>query len=129
MACNKILIVEDDRTLQRALEIRLKSNGYEVLLAADGETGVELARKDKPDIIILDLGLPGIDGFGVIKELRAQTETAKTPIVILTAQGSLENLTKSLEADVVTLLEKPVDNEELLTTIRMGLKQEAGKPG
>lgn len=84
----KILVVEDERSLQKALTDALVKEGMEVVNALDGEIGLSLAKKEMPDLILLDLILPKIDGFEVLKQLKADATTVKIPVVVLT---NLEN--------------------------------------
>lgn len=119
----KILLIEDDNDIRLGLEIRLKANNYEVISKSNATEGLKAALMDKPDLLILDLGLPDIHGFDVMKRLQSMASTSVLPIIILTAQGTTENLTKALTSDnVVTFLEKPVSNEELLATVKIGLE-------
>lgn len=85
---SKILVVEDERSLQKALSDALVKEGMEVINALDGEIGLSLAKKEMPDLILLDLILPKIDGFEVLKQLKADATTVKIPVVVLT---NLEN--------------------------------------
>lgn len=117
-----ILIVEDDSDIRLGLEVRLKASGYGVETAIDAESGTKSAMTLNPDLIILDLGLPDQNGFEVIRRLQEDEKASKIPVVILTAHGTTENLTKSLSQEsIVTFLQKPVSNEELLATIQIGL--------
>lgn len=123
MKPKKILLIEDDPDIRLGLEVRLKSKGYTVISKNNATDGIQAASNEKPDLLILDLGLPDIHGFDVLKHLRTSEGTSQLPVIILTAQGTTENLTKALTADtVITFLEKPVSNEELLATIEIGLK-------
>lgn len=79
----KILIIEDDRTLLTALQIELKNSKFEVLPARDGKAGLKIAKKKKPDLIMLDLVMPGLHGFEVLKTLKADQKTKNIPVIIL----------------------------------------------
>lgn len=81
----RVLIVDDDMTLRELYEERMKAEGYTILSASDGEEAIEKATKEKPDIILLDIMMPKINGIDVMKMLREKDETAKIPIIILTA--------------------------------------------
>lgn len=93
MTC-KILIVEDETALLYALKAELSYNGFEILEAMDGEKGLKILEEQKPDIIILDLLLPGIDGFEVLRRIKSKDETKNIPVIILTNLGDGENIEK-----------------------------------
>lgn len=118
MAREKILIVDDDKDLLNGLNVRLKANGYNVFFATDAASAVAMARKERPDVIILDIGLPGGDGFMVMERLRALELTAPIPIIILTAKDPSTNRERALKAGAKAFFTKPAKNEELLTAIR-----------
>jgi len=102
----KILIIEDEATLQKALgEIFLREN-YEVLSALDGARGLELAKNEKPDLVLLDLILPKLDGFGVLNELKNKEETKDIPVIILTNLGETTDVQKAIELGATTYLIK-----------------------
>ncbi|MFQ5852907.1 MAG: response regulator transcription factor [Candidatus Binatia bacterium] len=124
MGREKILIVDDDQDLLIALNIRLKANGYRVVTATDAITAVSVARKEEPDLIILDIGLPGGDAFIVMERLVSLMSVA-VPIIILTARDPLINKERALSTGAVAFLQKPADNDELLAVIREAL----GEPG
>jgi DNA-binding response OmpR family regulator len=121
MSGNKVLIVDDDRDLQRALSIRLKANGYSTVFAGDGITAISIARKEMPDVVILDLALPGVDGFGVIQRLRAIIDLSAIPIIVVTARALSTTENQALNAGVAAFFQKPVDNDTLLAAIRKAL--------
>lgn len=81
----KVLLVDDDLTLNQMYEERLKMEGFEVATARDGQEAVAKAKSEKPDIVLLDIMMPGVDGFQVLETLRKLTETQKTPILLVTA--------------------------------------------
>ena len=116
-----ILIVEDDPDVRNGLHIRLKANGYSTVLAADAPGSVTQARKHAPDLIILDLGLPGGDGFLVMDRFKANPSLAVIPIIILSARDVHANHQRALKAGAKAYLQKPVENAELLRVIRQTL--------
>ena len=118
MSNKKILIVEDDHDVRLGYHIRLKANGYDTFFAADSLSSIMEARKHKPDLIILDLGLPGGDGFVVLERLRANLRLAVVPVVVVTARDPHSNRDRALKAGAKAFLQKPVDNDELLAVIR-----------
>ncbi len=94
MQDSKILIVEDDPMISGMYKIRLEQDGFKVILADNGSTGLEVAIKDKPDLILLDIMMPQLDGFTVLKELRAKPAFKNLPIVMLTNLGTDEDKAK-----------------------------------
>lgn len=123
MTKKKILIVEDDADVRRGLHIRLTANGYETFFAADALSSVSEARKNRPDLILLDLGLPAGDGFLVMQRLQAITNLAVIPIVVLSARDRHANEGRALESGARAFLQKPVDNEVLIRTLREILEE------
>jgi DNA-binding response OmpR family regulator len=115
----KILIVEDEISLQETLAYNLKRQGYEVLIAGDGLTGLDLARKEHPDIILLDVMLPGMDGFEVCRELRKEMDT---PILILTARDDEIDRVVGLELGADDYITKPFSMRELMARIKVRLR-------
>jgi DNA-binding response OmpR family regulator len=115
----KILIVEDDEDIRRGLNIRLRASGFTTLCAQDGITAVSMAQRERPDLVLLDLGLPGGDGFVVMNRLR--TAAATMPVIVLSARDPLLNRNRALEAGARAFLQKPVDNDKLLESIRQAL--------
>ncbi len=121
MVRQKILIIEDDADTRRGLELRLRHSGYDVVSAADAVTAITVARRTVPDLVILDLGLPGGDGFTVIEQLRALNSTAPIPIIVLSARDPGVHRERALKAGAAAFLQKPVDNAELLAAIMLQL--------
>jgi DNA-binding response OmpR family regulator len=119
----KILIVDDDRDLLLGLNIRLKAAGYNVILAADALSALSKAQQERPDLIILDIGLPGGDGFLVMERLNSPQINLASPVIILTAKEPKDNEERALKAGAAAFLRKPVDNDELIGTIRKALEQ------
>jgi DNA-binding response OmpR family regulator len=112
----RILIVEDDQDIRQGLIVRLRASGYELLWSGDAISTTQIVQKEKPDLIILDLGLPGGDGFLVMDRLNALS--FRTPIIVLSARDPLPNKERALKAGAFAFLQKPVDNEILLKTIQ-----------
>jgi DNA-binding response OmpR family regulator len=121
MSKPKILIVDDDPDLRRALRLRLRANNYETVHAQDGYTAVAVARKEQPDLIVLDLGLPAGDGFVVLERLQNIDTMAGVPVVVLTARDPQNNEERALKGGAAAFFQKPVDNAELLDVIRTQL--------
>jgi len=118
----KILIVDDDKDLLLGLNIRLKAAGYHVILAADAPSSISKAQREHPDLIILDIGLPGGDGFLVLERLNSPQMNIHIPVIILTAKDAQTNKERALKAGALAFLQKPVENDELLGTIRKALE-------
>ena len=102
----KLLIVEDDTVLQKALSSYLTTETFEVISALDGEEGIRMALSEKPDLILLDIVLPKKDGYQVLQEVKANSETKHIPIVLLTNLGSIADVEKALEMGATTYLVK-----------------------
>ena len=113
----KILIVEDDQKIALALMIRLKANGYDASVAPDAIAGASQARANKPDLILLDISLPGGNGFQLAETFLQMPETNGTPIIFITASKNPELLQKVMALGASGLFEKPFDTEKLLSTI------------
>jgi two-component system alkaline phosphatase synthesis response regulator PhoP len=118
----KILIVEDEEDLLRGLEISLSKEGYKVLKATRGETGVKVAIKENPDLIILDVMLPGISGLDVCRELRQKG--TDVPIIMLTAKSEEIDRVVGLEIGADDYVTKPFSLRELLARIRVRLRRQ-----
>lgn len=125
MANKKILIVDDDLDVRQAMHVRLKANGYDTFFATDALSSVAEARKQLPDLIILDLGLPGGDGYVVIERLKRHPALAVIPIVVVSARDVHGNKDRAIKAGANVYLQKPVDNAELLAIIRQALGEPA----
>lgn len=102
----KILFVEDESALQKTLGQALGQEGYEVISALNGKKGLKLAKSETPDLILLDLILPKLDGFEVLKELREDSCTQKIPIIILTNLERMKDINRALEMGATTYLVK-----------------------
>jgi DNA-binding response OmpR family regulator len=118
---NKILIVDDDEHLLLGLSARLKAHGYGVVCATDAVSAIALARKEVPDLVILDLGLPAGDGFVVLERMRVLPGLVATPVIVLSARDPAKNKKRAMEAGSVAFFQKPPDNHEFLNAIRQAL--------
>lgn len=114
----RILVIEDEPDLVQMMKIRLEANGYEVLTAYDGVEGLERALKEHPDLIILDLMLPKMDGYKVLSLLKQDAQLGKVPIALFTARAQEEDIKRGLQAGADAYIRKPFQAEELLGTIR-----------
>lgn len=113
----KILVVDDDPEMRLALTIRLRANNYDVCVAVDGVSAVSEARKQMPDVILLDLGLPAGDGFTVLERLKALDSLAHIPVIVVSGRNRAANQDRALNAQAHAFLQKPVKNAELLAMI------------
>jgi CheY-like chemotaxis protein len=113
----KILLVEDNEMNRDMLSRRLERRGYEVIVAVDGEEGVALAKVDAPDVVLMDLSLPGIDGWEATRQLKAADETRAIPVLALTAHAMAGDRDKALEAGCDDFDTKPVDLPRLVAKI------------
>jgi two-component system, OmpR family, phosphate regulon response regulator PhoB len=125
----KILIVEDERDIADLVGFNLERAGYSVLKAHDGITGAELAIHERPDLVILDLMLPGKDGYGVFKEIRRDSRSRDIPVIMLTARAQTEDRIQGLEAGADDYLTKPFSPKELMLRVQAVLKRSDGPPG
>jgi CheY-like chemotaxis protein len=134
MSRNKILIVDDSRIILKALSMKLGSCGYEVLTAEDGSAAVATARKEQPDLILLDLNFPpdvahgggvGWDGFVIMEWLRHLDESKNIPIIVITGGDPDKFKARATALGAVAFFRKPVCNEELIATIRKTLGEES----
>ena len=117
----KILVVDDDPDLVRALRLRLRANNYEVTTACDGYAAIASAQKERPTLIILDLGLPVGDGFVVLDRLQNSDALAGIPVIVLSARDPQTDEERALKAGAAAFLQKPADNDELLNVIKVSL--------
>ena len=111
---HKILLVEDNEMNRDMLARRLQKRGYDLLLAVDGILAVEMTQKEKPDLVLMDMSLPGMDGWEASRRLKADPATAKIPIIALTAHAMAEDREKALAAGCNEFETKPVDLASLL---------------
>lgn len=126
MKSAKILVVEDEVSIRRFLKVSLESNSFDVIEAVNGQEGISMAGSYRPDVIILDIGLPDIDGFGVIKQLR---EWSSTPIIVLTVHDQEEDKVRALDLGADDYLTKPFGVPELLARIRVVLRRLSSEEG
>ena len=119
MSGKKILVVEDGPSIRRVIARGLKSGGYaDVEEVVSGDVAVEVAFEKRPDLVLLDLMLPGLDGLDVCRQLRSNPETSAVAIVMLTARGSERDIVAGLDAGADDYVTKPFSKEVLLARIR-----------
>ena len=117
---DRILIVDDEPNLLATIAPLLRARGYEVLTSMSGHAALEAVHRDAPDLVILDLGLPDLDGVDVCRQIR---ESRSTPIVVLSAHGAENDKVKALDAGADDYVTKPFGTEELLARIRVALRR------
>ena len=125
----KIMVVDDDPDLRQALGLRLRANNFDTVNVCDGYSAIAMAQKERPHLIILDLGLPAGDGFAVLKNLQQYPALSDIPVIVLTARDPEGNEKRTLESGAVAFFQKPADNEELLGVIRASLQAGWGLGG
>ncbi len=113
----KILIVDDERNLLALVGLHMQMGGYEPFFAADGEEALTLAEEERPDLVILDLMLPKLDGWMVCQRLREKPETKDTPIIMLTAKAEIEDKLKCFEFGADDYVTKPFSPRELVARV------------
>ncbi len=121
MANAKIMIVEDDADQLIGLKIRLQANDYAVVHAVDAVTAISTARRELPDLILLDLGLPAGDGFKVMQRLHNLIDVAHIPIIIVSAREPEAYAERAINEGAFAFFQKPADNEDLLEAIDSAL--------
>ena len=114
----RVLVVEDEEDIVEMISYNLQKEGYRTLAAFNGEEAINKANKERPDLIILDLMLPGIDGLEVCKLLRQQKRTAQTPIIMLTAKSQDSDRITGIETGADGYLTKPFDLKTLISMIK-----------
>ncbi|MFH1771199.1 MAG: response regulator [Candidatus Omnitrophota bacterium] len=112
----RILVIDDDPDIVEVLRARLEANDYSVLSASDGEDGLIKIRQEAPDLVVLDIIMPRMDGFNLVKEIKANKETRDIPIIILTAKDKMRDLFEM--EGVSEYMVKPFKTEELLEKIK-----------
>jgi two-component system KDP operon response regulator KdpE len=121
-----ILLVDDELSIQRAMAPLLRSRGYTVMVAGTGREAIDLFVRDRPDLLILDLGLPDINGLDVCRDVR---ERADTPILILSARGGEKDKVAALDLGADDYITKPFGPEELMARVRVALRRSFGREG
>ncbi len=121
MTKTKIMIIEDDADQIIGLKLRLQANNYFVVHAVDAVTAISTARRELPDLILLDLGLPAGDGFKVMERLHNLMDVAHIPIIIVSAREPEAYAERAINEGAFAFFQKPVDNEELLEAIENAL--------
>lgn len=123
MAPRKVLIIEDDSDIVELLRVNLSKEGYQVTAAKSGELGIPLALKNSPDVILLDLMLPGADGLEVCKSLKSDKKTSNIPVIILTAKSEEVDVVTGLEVGADDYITKPFSPKVVVARIRNVLRR------
>ncbi|MFC2037618.1 response regulator transcription factor [Chloroflexota bacterium] len=124
----RILVVDDDRDIVRLVRSYLEQSGYEVLVAYDGETALHILRRERPDLVLLDLMLPGRDGWGVTRVVRGDEGLTATPIIMLTARVEDQDRILGLELGADDYVSKPFNPREVVARVRAVLRRVQGEP-
>jgi two-component system KDP operon response regulator KdpE len=123
----KILIVEDDTDIARLIGLKLKQQGLDSVFAADAVTAVTIARKQDPDLVVIDIGLPGGGGLLIMERMRAIAHLAMKPVIVISAREPVEGERQAREAGATAFFPKPLDLDGLVGAIRAQLDPEPGE--
>jgi CheY-like chemotaxis protein len=123
----KILVVDDNPTIRKGLSVRLRANGYEVSFAEDAISATAAVVAERPDLVLLDLGLPAGDGFVVMERLQKNDRLSNIPVIVLTGREVSGNRDRALQAGATAFFQKPVDDVVLLFAIRKALDVSRGE--
>jgi CheY-like chemotaxis protein len=129
MADETILIVEDSPLNRKLVEAVLRPHGYRLLIAVDGEEAIEMATRERPDLILMDIQLPKVSGYDATKTLRSQPETAHIPIVALTAHAMADERERVMAAGCDGYITKPIDTRAFPGRVRQYLDSRKGATG
>jgi DNA-binding response OmpR family regulator len=116
----RVLVVDDELRYVRAVQVNLEAKGYEVLAARDGQTAIELAANEEPNLIILDIRMPGLDGYEVCRRIR---EFSTAPIIVLSALAASADGVKDLDVGAADYVPKPFSADELVDRVRAALRR------
>ncbi len=128
MAATKVLVVDDDLNIQRVLVFTLKQEGFEVHVASDGQAGVEMAAAIQPDLVLMDVAMPKLDGYAATQQIRAAEQGRRVPIIMLTAEADVEQRVRGLRAGADDDIVKPFHPLELIARIKALLARSGGGP-
>lgn len=119
----KILVIEDEPEMRRNITTLLRYHDYEPVAAANGREGIDAARREKPDVILCDVMMPELDGYGVLQELQKDASLSRTPFIFLTAKGERDDLRNGMNLGADDYLTKPVANADLIRAIEARLRR------
>jgi DNA-binding response OmpR family regulator len=120
----KILVAEDEKQIADMIAFKLTNSGHEVIRAQDGEQAMELAKRDMPDLIMLDAMMPGIGGFEVLRRLKADPALRSVPVIMVTAKGHERDVLSGLRGGAVDYVVKPFSLKELAARVELALGKE-----
>ena len=126
---HKILVVEDEVDIATLVSFNLQRVGYAVDMVHDGRAGLEKILKEQPDLVVLDLMLPGMDGFSILKEMQRDSRANQIPVLMLTAKSQIDDRIRGLESGVDDYLTKPFSPKELILRVQAILKRNKATPG
>jgi DNA-binding response OmpR family regulator len=118
MAPKRILLVDDSETVLMMNKLILSKEGYAILVAKDGQQALDVAFSDRPDLILMDVVMPHVNGFEALRALRGRDETKDIPVIMVTTRGESENIRCGFEVGATAYVTKPINAVELLTKIR-----------
>ena len=121
-----VLVVDDEPAIVRTLSINLRARDYDVFVAGDGRTALDVCREEKPDVVLLDLGLPDLSGVDVLRELRSWSQV---PVVVLSARHGSDDKVEALDEGADDYVTKPFGMDELLARLRAAVRRSAGSDG
>jgi DNA-binding NarL/FixJ family response regulator len=123
MAAKKILVIEDQAPMRRNVALLLEMEGFTVVTAENGAAGVAVAKKERPDLVLCDVTMPEMDGYGVVQALRAEKDFATTPFIFLSAKGDKADLRLGMNFGADDYLTKPIIREDLLAAVHARLER------
>ena len=126
---NRITVVEDEPDIAKLISVSLQRSGHEVTTYGDGAEGLRAILSEVPDLVILDLMLPSLDGFQILREIQRDTRTAAVPVLMLTARSEVEDRIRGLEAGADDYLTKPFSPKELNLRVQSVLRRNTSTPG
>ena len=117
----RVVVVEDDPQIARIVEIKLKKNGFDVTWASDGGAGLAAVKSCKPDLVLLDVMMPVMDGYQVLRAIRSEPELAKLPVIMLTAKGQERDILGGLQEGATDYIVKSFSPSEVVARVRRAL--------
>lgn len=125
----KVLVVDDDLMICEVLQEVLKTKGFQALVASDAQAGLDLARRYLPDVMLLDVMMPGINGFDICRRLKADAKTSGIKVIMVTALGRVSDVELAFQVGAVDYIHKPFENQRLLEKIAKAAGAAPGGPG
>jgi DNA-binding response OmpR family regulator len=119
---SKVLVADDDADIRMLVSLRLRSAGYEVVQAENGERALELVESERPALCVLDVTMPKLDGFEVTRRLRANAETERLPVILLTARAQSRDLSEGIAAGATDYMPKPFKADDLIARVKAELE-------